>query len=131
MRFNVNGLVNNFFKNPTGMLLVVAAFGVGFYVAKRFVLKEPVTAFPAVPQYQSESEVQYPRRFGGNQDENTYWEYTEPANFDSPDIMGLEDNGSNVPLPRISNSFYSAEDIITDDDAYFYAQDAYADVQDY
>jgi len=126
MRFNVNGLVNNFFKNPTGMLLVVAAFGVGFYVAKRFVLKEPITAFPAVPQYQSESEVVYPRTFSGVEGG-----YTDPANFDSPDVMGLEDNASGVPLPRISNSFYSAEDIITDDDAYFYAQDAYADIEDY
>lgn len=125
---NINAIINSALKNPTNIILLVGAFAGAYFVAKKVLAQQNgVQAMAAIPQYSSESEVTYPRTFSG-----VDWGYTDPSNFPVQDVMNLDDYSTgSVAIPKLANSFYSAEDIITDEDAYAYAQDYYDDINDY
>lgn len=120
---NLNAIIKNITKNPTNVLLVVAAFGAGFFVAKQMI--SPPTnnkSYPAYPQYQSEAEVQYPRKFEGD-----FPDYSDDADDDTDDTIDtfsgeesdyitpdISDMDSLEGRPDVSNAYYDTAFIDTD-----------------
>lgn len=109
MRFNINTILKSFFKNPTNTVLLVTAFGAGFVIAHKMLVSK-ASANAAIPQYQNESEVEYPRQFGGSD-----FQYTDPSGYTTPDVSNMEGNASGVDVPRVTNSYY--DEVVDDYDA--------------
>lgn len=120
---NINSVFKSITKNPVHIFLLIGAFGAGYVVAQKLLVQQ-ASANAAIPQYSSESEVQYPRYFEGYEND-----YTDPSGYTTPPVMGLDDNGSGVAIPRVSNSFY--DEVLTDNGDDYYMTDDITEVADY